>query len=284
MERHFVAMFVLICLIIEKIINNKIKMIKICQHSNDGFGHQLEGMIRLISLSLNNEKIYYVYDLRKKFLFEHSNFDSNKLNSYLLNSLDFLYSKHGKKITYNKIILNEKKPLHHLDSTNVHCYDGVGDGSRLPITFEDIDKLKKSLPELRDAFINCYLPKPSYSKELLNVVCHIRMGDAVGTRILDNNSIFKFIKQFDPSYNVIIHTNGEISSNEISKNVTIYDKNTDVLQILSDFIHADILIMNYSSLSIVAHLLAEDRQEVYCPKVAGPTFFDRILPKCKKIN
>ena len=42
--------------------------------------------------------------------------------------------------------------------------------------------------------------------------------------------------------------------------------------------------MNYSSLSIAAHLLADDTQEVYCPKVAGPTFFDRILPKCKKIK
>jgi ethanolamine utilization protein EutA (predicted chaperonin) len=99
-----------------------------------------------------------------------------------------------------------------------------------------------------------------------------------------NPSIFEFIKQFDSNYNIIVHTNGDISSNEFSKNITIYDKNTNVLQILSDFIHADILIINYSSLSIAAHLLAEDTQEVYCPQVAGPTFFQRILPKCKKIN
>ena len=41
-------------------------MIKICQHSTDGFGHQLEGIIRLISLSLNNRNIEYVYNLKKK--------------------------------------------------------------------------------------------------------------------------------------------------------------------------------------------------------------------------
>ena len=100
--------------------------------------------------------------------------------------------------------------------------------------------------------------------------------------------ILEFIKQFDSSHNIIIHTNGEINdfNNFLNfhKNITLCDKNTDVLQILSDFIHADILIMNYSSLSIAAHLLADDTQEVYCPKVAGPTFFDRILPKCKKIK
>ena len=255
--------------------------IKICQHSTDGFGHQLEGMIRLISLSLNNENIDYVYNIKKKFLFEHSNFDSTQLNLYLLKALEILQSKHGKKIMYNNIIFNEKRPFKYLDSNHIYCYDGVGDGSKLPLTFEHIDELKKSLPELRSAFINCYLPKPSYSKDLLNVVCHIRMGDAIGTRILDNNSIFKFIKQYDSSYNIIIHTNGEI--NECSDNITIYDKNTDVLQILSDFIHADILIINYSSLSIAAHLLADNTQEVYCPNVAGRTFFQRILPKCKKI-
>ena len=58
--------------------------IKICQHSTDGFGHQLEGMLRLISLSLNNEKIDYVYQFKKEFLFEHSNFDLKHLNLYLL--------------------------------------------------------------------------------------------------------------------------------------------------------------------------------------------------------
>lgn len=256
-------------------------MIKICQHSTDGFGHQLEGMIRLISLSFNNENINYVYNSKKNFSFEHSNFDLTQLNLYLLKALEILQSKYGKEIIYNTIIFDEKRPLNCLDSNNIYYYDGVGDGSRLPPTFEHIDKLKKSLPELRSAFINCYLPNPSYSKDLLNVVCHIRMGDAIGTRILDNNSILEFINQYDSRYNIIIHTNGEI--NKFSDNITIYDENTDVLQILSDFIHADILIINYSSLSIAGHLLADDKQEVYCPNVAGRTFFQRILPKCKKI-
>ena len=39
--------------------------LKICHHGEDGFGHQLEGMLRLISLSLNN-KAEYMYDFKKK--------------------------------------------------------------------------------------------------------------------------------------------------------------------------------------------------------------------------
>ena len=38
--------------------------------------------------------------------------------------------------------------------------------------------------------------------------------------------------------------------------------------------------MNYSSLSIAAHLLADSKQVVICPKNAGPTFKHRILKKC----
>lgn len=263
--------------------------IKICQHGRDGFGHQLEGMLRLISLSLNNENIEYVYSLKKNFMFEHSNFDLRKLNLYLLKALEILHLKHGKECNINNIIFNEKTNPKFLNSNTIYCYDGVGDGSSLPSTFENIENLQKSLPELRSAFINSYLPPPSYSnKNKRNLVCHIRLGDAIGTRILDNNKIFEFIKKYQTNNetknetNIIIHTNGDISANFI-ENITIYDSKTDVLQILSDFIHADILIMNYSSLSIAAHLLADDTQEVYCPSVAGPTFFKRILPKCKKI-
>jgi hypothetical protein len=69
-----------------------------------------------------------------------------------------------------------------------------------------------------------------------------------------------------------------------SDNTVLFDRTTDVLQVLSDFIHADILVMNYSALSIAAHLLAHENQSVFCPNVAGPTFCHRIMKKCKKIS
>jgi hypothetical protein len=118
------------------------------------------------------------------------------------------------------------------------------------------------------------------------VCCHIRLGDAIGTRTLDNENLFRVIKHFQTKsdiYRIIIHSDGDVQHlNHI--NTTIYDVNTNVLQVLSDFIHSDILIMNYSSLSIVAHLLAKDSQIVICPDKAGVTYKYRILEKCIKCS
>ena len=58
------------------------KKVKIFQHGTDGFGHQLEGVIRLISLSINN-KAEYKYNYKKRYSFEHDNFNVEKLNEYL---------------------------------------------------------------------------------------------------------------------------------------------------------------------------------------------------------
>ena len=167
----------------------------------------------------------------------------------------------------------------------IYCYDGVSSNivNNLPPNFEPNNEIEKSLPILRKAFVekNIYLPKKSYDNHLINVCCHIRLGDAVGTRILDNENLFNAIKEFQKydKYRIIIHTDGDVNHLK-TENTIIYDSTTDVLQILSDFIYADILVMNYSSLSIAAHLLADKKQNVIIPTNAGPTFKYRILNKC----
>ena len=270
--------------------------LKICQHGSDGFGHQLEGMLRILSLSLN-DKAEYMYDCKTRYTFEHSNFNVDLLNSYLLNALRTLSNEPSQKIpivdkTY-KIFLGENRTFENIiandadHSNTIYCYDGVGCGRFLPSNFEHIDELKKSLPQLRNAFVlnNPNLPEPSYDRTKTNIVCHIRLGDAVGTRRLDTDALFDFIKkkQIDKNNRIIIHSDGDIDSLK-SDNTILFDRTTDVLQVLSDFIHADILIMNYSSLSIAAHLLAHENQTVLCPNAAGPTFYHRILQKCIKIS
>lgn len=273
--------------------------LKICQHGSDGFGHQLEGMLRIISLSLN-DKAEYVYDFKNRYTFEHSNFNIDLLNYYLLNALQTLSQDPSQKLvtisieekTY-KVFLGENRTFeniiaHDADYSNhIYCYDGVGCGRFLPSNFEHIDEVKKSLPQLRNAFVlnNPFLPKPSYDRTKTNIVCHIRLGDAVGTRHLDTDALFAFIKkkQFDKNNRIIIHSDGNIDSLK-SDNTILFDRTTDVLQVLSDFIYADVLIMNYSALSIAAHLLAHENQTVFCPNVAGPTFCHRILKKCIKIS
>jgi len=184
--------------------------------------------------------------------------------------------------TFGEILKNDKN----VENT-VYCYDGVSCNipNKLPPNFEINAEIEKSLPKLREAFVekNIYLPKKSYDNELINVCCHIRLGDAVGQRILDNANLFKVIKEFQKynKYRIIIHADGDGDVTHLQRdNTIIYDSNPDVLQALSDFIYADILIMNYSSLSIAAHLLADNKQNVICPTNAGPTFKHRCLSKC----
>jgi len=269
------------------------KKVKICQYGTDGFGHQLEGMLRLLSLSINNKAEYHNYN--KTYIFEHTNFNIDKLKQYLTEGIKFILKEDEgedkdkdnsfniilkEQRTFNEILKNDKN----VENT-IYCYDGVSCNflNNVPSNFEGNNEIEKSLPKLREAFVekNIYLPKKSYDNKLINVVCHIRLGDAVNTRILDNANLFKVIKEFQKhnKYRVIIHSDGDVSHLECN-NTIIYDSTTDVLQVLSDFIYADILMMNYSSLSIAAHLLADNKQNVICPTNAGPTFKYRCLNKC----
>jgi hypothetical protein len=270
------------------------KKVKICQHGTDGFGHQLEGTLRLLSLSINN-KADYQYNFEKKYTFEHKNFEIDKLTHYLREALKIISNKTTnselnaeqkfniilkEQRSFNEILKNDKN----VENT-IYCYDGVSSNNQnvLPSNFETNIEIEKSLPKLREAFVekNIYLPPKSYDNKLINVCCHIRLGDAVGQRILENEKIFTVIKEFQKynKYRITIHTDGDVKHLEC-ENTIICDSNTDVLQVLSDFIHADILIINYSSLSIAAHLLASNKQNVICPTNAGPTFKHRILNKC----
>lgn len=263
----------------------KIK-IKICHHGNDGFGHQLEGTLRLLSLSLNNKA---QYDNRYKiYKFEHYNFDIQILIKFFTSALNAL-NINSTIDTHDYNIKHESRSFHDIliqdkhYSENIYFYDGVGNGSRLPNNFESKQELEKSLPLLRDVFVtnNIYLPSPSYNKEYINVCCHIRLGDAVGQRRLDNDNLYNIIRCFQKKNNfrITIHSDGNIDHLS-SNNTILHNKYTDVLQIFSDFVNSDILLINYSALSIAAHLISYPKQIVICPDNAGVTFKDRILDKC----
>ena len=272
--------------------NKWFNKVKICQHGRDGFGHQLEGMIRVLSVCINN-KAQYQYNYKKGFTFEHSNFNIRTLNNYLLEALKLIYSSNSDEpanVEDFKVIMREQRNLSDIvkndDYTNtIYLYDGVSSNipEELPPNFEPSREMEHSLIVLRDAFVknNIYLPPKSYDNEYINVCCHIRMGDAVGSRILDNENIFMVIKQLqkENKYRIIIHSDGDIGHLN-GDNTILNNKDVDVLNILSDFIFADILIITYSSLSIAAHLLANEKQVVICPNNAGKSFKPRILDKC----
>jgi len=68
---------------------NETPKIKICQYGTDGFGHQFEGMLRMLSSSLNG-KTNYMYHFRKSYTFQHSNFELDRLTNYLQFGLNIL--------------------------------------------------------------------------------------------------------------------------------------------------------------------------------------------------
>jgi hypothetical protein len=269
-------------------------IVTIYQGGYDGFGHQFEGTLRLLSLAINKKALYF-YDYNKTFRFEHSPRDSEILVNYILEGLKYLKNsdtsyksfsiddnmsvKNGDNRTFEDILARDVNY-----ANTIYLYDGVGCGRCLPPNFEHIDEMGKSLPLLRCAFVtnNTYLPPPTYDKKYLNVCCHIRLGDAVGSRILDTENICNVIRHFqkqNQKYRVIIHSDEDVNYLQFD-NTVIYNKSMDVINVFSDFIHADIFLMNYSSISIAAHLLADPSQVVICPDKAGVTFKHRILEKC----
>jgi len=266
-------------------------LIKIYQGGYDGFGHQFEGTLRLLSLSIN-KKAQYVYEYKKQFSFEHNPRDSDILINYILEGLNYLRSIDASYIplSTDHNIINEQRSFNEIIENdnnyqnNIYLYDGVGFGQYLPNNFEMINEFKSALPILKDAFgiKNKILPPPSYNKDFINVCSHIRLGDAVGTRQQDTDNLCNVIRQFQKQpdkYRVIIHSDENVSYLH-AENTIIYDKSTDVINVLSDFINADVLIINYSSLSIAAHFLGNSSQTVICPDKAGVTFKHRILDTC----
>ena len=270
--------------------------VKICQYGTDGFGHQLEGMLRMLSISLNG-KAEYMYHFRKSYSFQHSNFNLDRLTNYFQTALENMSSKVCDSIDYSQynVIYNETRNFNDIIEndvnydSNVYFYDGVGSGISLPPYFENKTELTRSLSTLRIAFVdkNPHLPLPSYSvgTPVQNVCCHIRKGDAEGTRVLDNVSLMNVVRHYQkmPNVHITVHSDGDVDCLK-NDNTVIMSLETDVLQVLSDFIHADVLIMNYSGLSMSAHLLAKPSQIVIRPNVAGVTFFDRILDKCIRVE
>jgi len=274
------------------------KKTKICHSGKGSFSNQLEGILRLLSHSLNNKAEYQI-NYKKTYNFHDNNVGKKQLEEYFLTSLNVL-SKNNTNYTVNNFEYfkenygdsREYNSINNDDGNNSECeqniylYDGIGVGNPLPPNFENSDEIMQSLHKLRNAFVlkNNILPKPSYDNTKINICCHIRLTDALGRKIPDNESLCGIVKYFQKDNNknrVIIYSN-ENTDYLKTENTIIYNPNIDILQALSDFIHADILVTNYSSLSISAHLLAKETQKVICPNKASLVFYSRLLNKCIK--
>ena len=210
---------------------------------------------------------------------------SKNNTNYKDNNYEYFKEIYGDSKSYNSI--NDDTNNNTGCEQNIYLYDGICFGGSLPPNFENSHEIMQSLPKLRSAFVlkNHILPKPSYDNTKINICCHIRLTDAIGRRIPDNESLCDIVKYFQKNITnrVIIYSNENIEHLK-SENTILRSQNIDILQTLSDLIHADILVTNYSSLSVSAHLLAKETQKVICPNKASMVFHSRLLNRCIKAN
>jgi hypothetical protein len=242
--------------------------IHIIQNGSDGFGHQLEGLFNCIIIH-NVENYYFdgISYIEKNFNFEHVNNTTQQiLKEYLINVIrQFIKDNNLNKIYYtNNIHSHEITNIPNNYENNVlYSLDNI---FFFKCVFQDlvsIQKINENINIMKSYFINDLLPANRLDNN--NIVIHVRLGDALASergelisryneQILDLIDILK-IKYPDHKY--YIHSDGEPSQilNKIENNYIFYNKNTPILQTLSDFIHAKIFICGISSLSLVCSYL-----------------------------
>ena len=271
---------------------------KISQFGTDGFGHQIHGMTSCMSLhgtKINDYEINFDphWSINERpYSFEHiSNTESELCKRYIINSLkNFAKRNNSQPNSYQNIfpssefwpdtkswqrnqtkwkafpkftILEESRGVHTL-----HLYDNLWETSYQTGAMQsERDNMKLDWVTNNDK-----LPANRFNEKYTNIVIHVRLGDA--TKRSDNKKlsmeldsiIKKIIADFE-SPKIIIHTNGELAI-ETCEFIEVKNKQTPVLEVLSDLIHSDIMISGGSSLSAFAVWVRPDKKNV-CTKPAS---------------
>ncbi len=241
--------------------------INIIQHSVDGFGHQLFGLFGCLALH-NIENYYFdgVFFINKEFKFQHIQGKVlNDAENYIKEVVKTLIELNNqtKKEYQNKIRSHEiwKIPK----ETNINTLyelDNILYFNRVPIT--DKQQIVNNIENIKHLFINNKLPKNRLVNK--NIVIHLRQGDALYSINSRSRSLTNYSKQLINLLNIFInkyhgykyyiHTDGnaEFITNILQKNNVDYElfmKNEHILNVLSDFIHSNILLASNSALSMV---------------------------------
>ena len=233
----------------------------IIQHGIDGFGHQLYGLFTTLILhNIKNYNFSYDWFINKRFHFDHvSNEESINLKQYLIeaiknfsknnmihreNIISHIHSHEIYKIpiNYNNKILYSIDNAYYFEKIGLSIYDKI-------IHNNNIDNYKKYFIE------NKYLPLNRLEEK--SIVIHIRLGDAMNysnwaNKINENNKkicqVLNILKNKYPNYKFYVHSNGKPDFLK-DFNYTFFNKNTPLLQFISDVINSDIFICSPSALS-----------------------------------
>ena len=136
---------------------------------------------------------------------------------------------------------HEQEILYTLD--NAYYFNHVGLNTRNKM------RRNKNLKSVREVFINEKLPPKRFDK---SIVVHVRLGDSIDRK--ENASsrkrlkvlLRKLEKDF-PDHDIHIHSDGKPSF--LSGKYIFHTKETPVLTVISDMVHADILVCGVSALS-----------------------------------
>lgn len=242
-------------------------MICITQHGTDGVGHQLYGLFTSMILhNLRNYRFDSNVFMNKMFRFEHlSTIDAELCKSYMI-EIARLFGLHfqTENIEYEKHIHAHEfyNIPENYDPKTIYTIDNVFYFDRLHMNDEESILHKKNIETVKKFFINDRLPPKRLDEN--NIVIHFRLGDALtagrGESIHKYNDSIKvllpqLIKKYK-NHTFYIHTDDVVDEmiDILKSNNSKYElcsKNTNIMQVISDFVYAKILICGNSSLSKV---------------------------------
>lgn len=233
----------------------------ISQKGEDGFGHQLLGIMSIISLSNKNDFTYVHYNHSGQF--EHVN-DEEKLQ--LKNYIDEFYSCLDYTYPFDFTIFPQQQIMpSNQNNFNEHMnlewnkFTYVFDNAW---SYKDIGKCVYEY-NFTNAIKNKLLPNPEFNRNKYNVVIHLRGGDAAhrgfGTEknlSILNNVFKKIINTTNASY-FYFHTNDYSVNKDLLNDIPndrykIYNKFNPLLTSFSQMVNADMLIVGDSALSFCA--------------------------------
>lgn len=270
-------------------------MIHIVQDGSDGFGHQLHGLFSCMILhNIDNYYFDAFYFKYKNFKFDHIDIETaQKTKEYLIAiSNEFINYYKLSKIKYQNNIFSHEIyniPTNY-DSNTLYRLDNAYYFEKIP----NYNKIKaehnNNISIIKNFFINDKLPKNRLKQN--NVVIHIRGGDALTHG--RNNVIRKYNNQIlellpilfkkYKNYTYYIHSDDNVDFLiDLLKQNNIeyfhFSKSTNIMEVISDFIHSDIFIMGASSLSTICSFLGEHKL-IICNDDCNQNIHD----KCIKIS
>ena len=217
-------------------------MYYISQYGTDGFGHQLYGTMSLMALQAQGTIEFVEYIKPKQF--EHSN-DSKELNLFFSELLDNFKKSNTATIKEIEVLPQKKNNL------NVEKISEICKNTNTLYVFDNAWSTKNIRELLMkydyNILLNSHLPDPKFTEGKLNIVVHLRGGDARSREgsickqdLGKLNNVLVKLQSENKNAHFYLHTNHKTMSSIIYQNLNSYivmGEGTKVLDVFSHLVH-----------------------------------------------